>query len=409
MKQRTPINIDTVTYRRAVYQQKSETPHYSERLAAGEILPDLPYMMFDVVSEAASYRKWSTWRQYDPNSILIPPSVGCIRDNDYQIGARTANEVKIRELLTGRDNKLLSKIKGQTLPLLMLYKERHQTGRMVTKMLDDMVFFARNYRRPSRLLAHYGFARSPKRGSYAWRNYRRAIRRYNAGNAVKTVGDYYLEWRFGWGPLYNDLETALKASAEAEKKGIRTSARAGLAYEFEDSVVNTAAPHAGSVDGHCVSKGYYGIKATYHITDVLLASAVQIMEVPETLWDALPWSFIIDRVVNISKYLNLRNATAGTEFISGHRSDYRVHTITGMSNVKVGRVVAGDPIYWHTEWKGPPRVEVSFTRSLMTGFPSPKLEYPWKDFFGNNTYIADYAALINQRFNRPVRRFRRGS
>lgn len=401
MKARTPVHIDTVALRRETFQQPSYTPNYFARVEAGEILPDQPYSMVEIVSEAATFKKWSTWRG-KLDSVLIPETSGCIRDGAYQIRARQANELKIQELITGRDNKLLSKIKGQTLPLLMLYKERHQTGHMVTKMLDDMIFFARNYRRPSRLLKHYGFVHNPKQYSYVWKNYRRAIRNYNRRKAVKTVGDYYLEWRFGWGPFYADLEAALKANAEAEKKGTRTSVRAGLPYRFENDTVNRLSPDASGVDGRCISEGYYGIKASYHVTDTLLASAVQIMDIPETLWDVTPWSFIVDRVVNISKYLNLRNATAGTEFISGHRSDYRVHTITGISNVKAGQKIAGDPIYWHTTWNGPPRVEVSFNRSLMAGFPQPKLEYPWRDFF-DEKYIADYVALINQRFNKSIR------
>lgn len=405
MKQREPVNINTPTYRRVSFQQKSITPHYFARMAAGEIIPDQPYAMTEIVSEAASYRKWSVWREYNPNRIIIPEQHRCIGDNDTQISARVANELLIADLIKGRDNKLLSKIKGQTLPLIMLYKERHQTGRMVTKLLDDMVFFARNYRRPERLLQHYGFARNPRRNSYVWRNYRRAIRRYNAQKAVKTVGDYYLEWRFGWGPLFSDLEAGLKANAEAEKKGMRTSARAGLPYEFENSYIHPE-PSNAAVDGHCVSRGYYGLKATYHITDIALAAAVQIMDVPETVWDMTPWSFIIDRVVNISKYLNLRNATAGMEFISGCRSDYRVHTITGISNVKTGMTVSGSPLIYHTVWNGPPRVEVSFNRTPMSGFPEPTLEYPWHDFFDSN-YIADYVTLINQRFNRPIRPGRR--
>lgn len=401
MKQRESVNISLPWYRRAVYQQKSNTPNYFARVAAGEIIPDQPYAMSEIVSEAACFRKWSVWRQYDPDSIIIPEQRRCISDGDFQIGARIANEARIADLIAGRDNKLLSKIKGQTLPLLMLYKERHETGRMITKLLDDMVFFARNYRRPMKLLAHYGYSRNPKRNSYAWRHFNRAVRRYKTKKAMMTVGDYYLEWRFGWSPLFADLKTSLEANAEAEKKGIRTSARAGLPYKFTNSYISPD-PQYAAVDGQCVSEGYYGIKASYHITDVTLAAAVQIMDIPETVWDMVPWSFVVDRVINVSKYLNLRNATAGVEFISGHRSDYRVHTITGISNVKVGESVGGSPIYYHTVWDGPPRVEVSFNRTLMFGFPSPTLEYPWRNFF-DDKYIADYVTLINQKFNRPIR------
>lgn len=402
MRKREPVSIDGDYYVRVVQQSPSYTPNFAKRLAAGEILPDLPYSMTDIVSEAAYEYKYTTWRG-KITSTLVPERNRAIRSNSFKMGAKLACQSWIDEVVVkGRKNKLLSKIKGQTLPILMLYKDRKQTGQMVTKLFDDVIFFARNYKRPRRLLKHYGLDKTVHKNSKLLSQYKSAVEFRRTRKGIATVGDYYLQWRFGWSPLYGDIETALDAQAEAEKKGIRSSARAGLEYEIRKEYLSPAPDHP-DIGGRCVSTGYFGIKASYRVTDIALASAVQIMDVPETLWDATPWSFVLDRIANVSKYLNLRNATAGTEFLSGHVSDFRKHTITGVSETRKGISVGGDPLWHTTVWRGQPRVETTFTRQIMTGFPSPTLELPYKEFVDGPLRKADYLFLAYQKLNRSLR------
>lgn len=392
---RQTVDISTPTLRRVVFQQPSHTPDYYRKVRDGLPIAPLPYRMIDICSEAATVWKFSTWRGRFQGDI-IPKKMLCIRDSDYQMwGMIECRHWIDSQIVAGRRNKLLSKIKGQTLPLIMLYKERRQTGAMLTKLFEDMIFFARNYKRPRRLLQHYGFLSTAPKG------YQKARKWYKQRKASHTIGDYYLQWRFGWNPLYKDLEDSVKAQSEAEKKGRTTKMRAGLPFEVTREHIDTLSVEYAHIDGSCTATGYFGICAHYHISDVTLAAAVQVMSVEESLWDMMPWSFLIDRLVNVSKYLNLRYATAGVQFLSGYESDYRKYVTRGISNCKPGRTVSGDKMYAWTYWSGPPREDVIFDRRIITGFPQPTLEYPYESFL-DQKYWGDYISLINQKFHKRV-------
>lgn len=392
---REAVNISTPMYRQLTYQAPSYTDDYYRKVRNGEPLTPLAYFMAEISSRPATVWKFTTWRGMF-NSTIIPKQMLCIQDGDYQMwGKQECKDWIDSQIVAGRRNKLLSKVKGQTLPLIMLYKERHQTNAMLTKFFDDMIFFARNYKRPRRLLQHYGFLSTAPKG------YQKARKWYKQRKASHTVGDYYLQWRFGWNPLYKDLEDSVKAQSEAEKKGRTTKMRAGLPFEVTRERINTLAAERASVDGTCTATGYFGICAHYHISDVTLAAAVQVMSVEETLWDMMPWSFLIDRLVNVSKYLNLRYATAGVQFISGYESDYRRYVTRGISNCKSSRTVLGSKVYAWTYWDGPSREDVLFNRTIISGFPKPTLEYPYKSFL-DQKYWGDYVSLINQKFHKRV-------
>lgn len=377
--------------RRRVHCERVVTPGYRALLSSGQPLPDNPYLVFTWTADPGKY----FYTVSGPGGSFVQgPYTRYVQDNDMlrSLGILMLDDQVIK-LRNGRRNKALKKIKGASIPLIMLWKERHETGKMVTKLLDDMLFFAKNVRNPKRLLAHYKpmasrseytrrFLLNPKKVQHLVRKTRKA----------PSIGDAYLQWRFGWGPLYADIKESLAAAEVSEKKGITTRVKSSLDFNFHCEVPTNI---DGRMGGIATVEGRYTIGYRYHITSVSLQRAAMLMDIPTTLWDAVPWSFIIDRIVNVSKYLDLRNATAGVEFSSGFESLKKKYVFSPRDTV----VPLKYGFYRYSLGSVPDRVEESYQRSILSGFYEPILEYPMADFFDSN-YWADYAALIRQRFRR---------
>lgn len=377
--------------RRFVHCERTLTPNFRELIASGSPLPDNPYLVKSWIADPGKYYFVVSG---PGGSSTQGPYSRYIRDNDMlRTSALLDLDAQIAKLVNGRRNKALKKIKGASIPLIMLWKERHETGKMVTKFLDDMLFFARNVRNPKRLLAHYKpiasksdytrrFLLNPKKVQELIRETRKA----------PTIGDAYLQWRFGWGPLYADIIESLSAAEVSEKKGFTTRVKSSMNFNFHCEVPTDI---DGRMGGTANVEGRYTIGYKYRITSVSLQRAAMLMDIPTTLWDAVPWSFIIDRVVNISKYLDLRNATAGVEFSSGYESTKKLYTFSPEDTV----VPLNPGFFRYTLGSLPKRTEESYQRTILSGFFDPILEFPVSDFFDSN-YWGDYAALIRQRFRR---------
>lgn len=386
-------NVDvSVGKRRFVFCDRHTLPNYHSLVKSGVSLPDLPYTLIKYRADPGFVTGKRLWNGFE---TVIRPSEPCfVQDNDYvRIATLPLLDEQVQRLIDGRRNKILKKIKGQSLPLLMLYKERHETGKLLTKFGDDMLFFLSHYKNPKAVLRHYGLGRSK------WDNNANIRRLYRQTMKKPSIGDAFLQYRFAWGPLYSDISDSLKAAEVAERKGKSFHQKASMNFNFHANAIpaNTAYYMSGSA----TVSGRFTIGYRYDITDATLAAASQIMDVETTLYDAIPYSFILDRLVNVSKYLDLRYATAGVSFSSGYESLKKTYIFTPRDRIApLGPIVNGAPVMLAWNWGNvPPREDISFTRSILGAFNDPILEYPYKDFL-DTKYLADYFFLIKQRFSR---------
>ena len=376
------------------------TPNYRQIIDDGGQLPDNPYMLtvdsqnspLVIRQEQYSYGKkvnsfstsqtiQATWAMYN-------------QANDY------FNSL-VEDLSINRNNKLLAKLKGQSLPILMLYKERHETFSMVKRFLLNAKYTVRYIKHPTMVLRRWGV--TDVRPSHI-RRLKYAVKR------SKTYGDAFLQYRFAWSPLVSDIMDLFEAAAKYEKKGHDSAIKAGLPFNFTKEAAYVGGGFRG-LPSICSCFGRYTVGCTYRITDATLASASQLMDIPTTAWDAVPWSFMIDRLVNISKYLDLRNAAAGVAFVKGYTSLKQ----TRLYNLKRTPYICDDyyqakpaganwSSWWvHTCVSGSARQTFTYNRQKLTAFPSPALEFPYREFF-DGIKLADDIALLGQLLSRPLLR-----
>lgn len=126
------------------------------------------------------------------------------------------------------------------------------------------------------------------------------------------------EYRFGWKPLLYEIHgihDAYVGGLTHNSKPKLTVARAGDRDIVWDSPSNvTSATHPGGVIATMVANYSHRAKVSsgvlYELHDDTLASAtarrmgIRLSDVPSTIWELVPYSFVVDRFVDIGMWLN---------------------------------------------------------------------------------------------------------
>lgn len=248
------------------------------------------------------------------------------------------------------------------------------------------------------------------------KRYRRKINNLRQSDKrARSIGSAWLQARFAWLPLYRDIEDSLAAAAKQEAKLHTFTQRVGSKYELKVSWYDGIPGVTCGAD--CVNtgtrKGHIGMIVHYQISDTTLSTVSSIMDPATVAWDAVPWSFLIDRVVDISSYLDLQTATLGTSFTTGCSTNYYcdtyigppANTISSYYPNYIGSLLPGGSTNYRT---GPPptRTDVRMTRSVLTAFPTPKLLYPMRDSLRGRVDIGFLALQLRKKLaDKRVRSF----
>lgn len=382
----------------SVSKSKQSNPDYATRIANKIPLADLPY---DLVFDRAMSTSMKTYlvkfkNGQEISEQLVGQFATGIKDNNlaYQrLQADLSNQMD--EAIALKDNKLLSKIKATSLPILMLYKERKETGNLILGFLQKGIDFAHHAkrRRWRDALKVYNVHMRSKPA-------RRLMRKLRRAELTGTeVGNIWLQARFAWLPLYKDIEDSLNAAAKSEEKFNTFKQRVGLKFNY------TAKYNDGKHDTDYTANrvGAFTMVVRYAISDHTLAAASSFMNVPAFLWDGVPYSFVIDRVVDVSTYLDLYDATIGTQFTTGSKTifyeDMIVSYPPGKHNFRpdIETYMQNGECY-RTKGIPPTRTNVRMTRTVLTSFPKPRLEFPMRNSLVQSADIGFLALQLKKKF-----------
>lgn len=147
----------------------------------------------------------------------------------------------------------------------------------------------------------------------------------NVGGAISSA---WLEYRLGWKPLLYDLEgiwDAYIANTESFTKPTRIIARRSFkhSYELEAEPYTSSAPFLGGVP--MVRSKVLDCKVAsgvlYEIHDASLEDAtlrrmgLRLSDVPASVWELVPFSFVLDRFLAVGSWLSAITPKPGVKVL----------------------------------------------------------------------------------------------
>lgn len=139
--------------------------------------------------------------------------------------------------------------------------------------------------------------------------------------------DAYLEWIFGWTPLYEDivsgLTTVITHNPVWDNQRIRVTATS-----------HVQGVYTGQDAGYSVKDSYtmkcrvtYTCRVRVTNPNLWLANKLGLVALPSVAWDLVPWSFVVNRFGNFSQMIGSLTDSLGTTCLD--ESVTRTHTWTG--------------------------------------------------------------------------------
>lgn len=395
---------DEIQYKR-ILVEKSRFPLYHIYKSNDIPLPPQPYLLRVTQSPKVDFTSEHTnvnW-MFGPQTSVSTQASTWWNDGRNGFGNVTKDwDDMLIHVDADLDNKVLTRLKGQSVSIGLMFAERKKTNDLLISTLERLLRAKTLIRHPKKMLRTL-WGRAPSRSEM-----RKAVRvAQYASQKAQTVGDAWLMYRYAWTPLVLDCRDALGALAAQERKLYRYYVRANAKLVFEGEP--RLSSFAGSDDVITTTSGFVGthIKLFYDVTNPLATAWSSLADPLQQAWDFVPFSFIVDWFCDVSTALDLRSATWGTSFTAGYRSRMSSRTI---SSAPVDRQ---SPYWWNggINWSiqrtlvvPANRIDITVERIVLNQFPQLHLTFPLEDGL-NVTRVFDLAALLTSRGAKRFRSF----
>lgn len=301
---------------------------------------------------------------------------------------------KVRTLC---EMEVLKKIKAQAMAVPVTVLEGKQTISLVKEMSKDVAMtvlhIARGISNPRSLIKHfndvidrYGFRKRPpiskKRKTLRrfhnamYDAFKRKKIKYPSPTMASDVSSRWLQYRYGVVPLMSDIEalhdifyvdslkpvTSSLISARYRHKGeypVGGTGNDGLNIMFVQGTSKTVSE----------VKLYFKNKRHEAITSKRLGTSLR--DMPSTLWEIIPFSFVIDWFIDLGDYFSALSASHGLEFVTGYFATKEViEDDTFFSTTITGQVTP--PVQFGEDEIAKRKYGV-FNRTVYSSFPTPSL------------------------------------
>jgi hypothetical protein len=203
-----------------------------------------------------------------------------LTDDDSFASVRSRAYEKLREAISDRSAWAVN------------LAEYHQSFQMMTARLQQLLLFTKAIRKKDLVAAKkaLGFTGSPLRRG-----------------VPKTLADHWLEYSFGWKPLFEDIYSGMQA-LQTPIKSIRPRGK------FTESLLGISGSNSGGfistqeVFGKRFCK--QGCEVTISNPLLYLANNLGIVNPAVVAWELIPFSFVVDWFVNVEQFLS-----SGTDYL----------------------------------------------------------------------------------------------
>jgi hypothetical protein len=132
----------------------------------------------------------------------------------------------------------------------------------------------------------------------------------------KTVSEIWLEFIYGWKPLLADiydLFNTLQKGLNIKPQMLSVRRRISTSDVIDEKGISTFHRYCRT-NGTLYGKMWYKISSS----DITFWNRLGLINPAEPLWEALPFSFIVDWFVPVSSYLEALSARVGLDFVDGY-------------------------------------------------------------------------------------------
>jgi hypothetical protein len=226
---------------------------------------------------------------------------------------------------------------------------------------------------------------------------------------TKAGSSAWLEYRFGWAQLKRDVFGFVKAldTARAHVKYLRETAGQERHISASQTDVDTT-PYGGyyitnpngEIQVTRISRtarvhAYHVLSRTYQYATVIdsYLSSVGCDRIAEAVWDAIPWSFVVDWLVNLKKLMGDSSTALSREKLTRVGQSIKTEWFAKLTT-SVSYCLKGQSSQTKTHESAEQRIRTFYSRT--PGLPTGEED---TGYFGSfsKTNIADGAALILQR------------
>lgn len=384
-------SYDSLDYRRVTSKQSLK-----EAIRTKGYIPPLPYVSWKNTSDITPIAVTTTLRspRYSPGwstyQFLVP--LGLNEVTAYgRLGSKAAGEM--RRLTSSALGELYQRASDQRVGLGEVCAELPKTVEMFATTASRIVSAYRDVRKGR-------FAKAARQLGCAvpsFRGWKKAD--------LKRSADVWLEYRYGWTPLYSDLFGSLTLAYDMIRRrpnpvhhvyGQESSrnrfVRSGIAMPDADPA--RVPYYTDSIEQELRVR--YDAWFTLENKTVALAANLGVANPLLLAWELLPLSFVVDWFTNVGDCLNALSAFSGKSVLSVSETKF--------SNVKFDRVVTrvgtnldlSSSSITYVGGNGS-RSEMSMERKVLSSVPAlvPRVQV---DF--NPKRLTDALALLAQTFNR---------
>lgn len=169
---------------------------------------------------------------------------------------------------------------------------------------------------------------------------------------LDTLSDIWLQYRYGWRPLYADMEALYKNLNSVRVDGVKSAYGTSEVRELTtdplylgDVVVHTEEAAFTYSCEFSPSEAYSKVGFNYLNTqssrndDWLAKLGLDLDSLLSTAWDLIPFSFVVDMFLNIGSLLQVQNSSEQVDSFNY----YRTHQLKGQIDLRCTEVLTVTP------------------------------------------------------------------
>lgn len=303
-------------------------------------------------SKADIWQNLEVWRTYNgidwfheySGHTCVWAAYSLSYEGQYDRSRADASGLSVYDAFDILDMRLIKRIQGESVDPTMFLSELDGNFNMVTKRVEQATEFLKNLKNPKRLaqltLRYFKGAETRKSLTSRYARAKRKFMRRTARWKTRDWSSSYLEYQFGWRPLCDDVWKLVGLAREAKRRNEQMQAKVGLMPQTWSETWQNAGPSGRDSDvATCEGSTCGHARIRFRIENPWLRQGASLEQPAYAAWDSVPYSWLVDCVVNVGAQLKYALYNSGLGLIGGYSSVLRQVSCEVILDTKVVKEV----------------------------------------------------------------------